>query len=158
MSPGSAPTLLMRLPSTTMASLRADGFPEPSISVPLRMTSVFLAALMSPPAELLRLRNHTAARQVAVLRLAHAYSLSPRGGGGGGGAWASRSEPPHPNPLPAGERERASASADFRTAQTYAVRPCAATISPTCSLRSIWARTTAPMSRLSSAALRSALG
>ncbi len=37
----------MRLPSTTMASLRADGFPEPSISVPLRMTSVFLAALIA---------------------------------------------------------------------------------------------------------------
>src|SRR5580704_15018282 len=46
MSGGSAPTLLMRLPSTTMASLRADGLPEPSISVPLRITRVFLAALM----------------------------------------------------------------------------------------------------------------
>src|SRR5580658_7642833 len=61
-------------------------------------------------------------------------------------------------PLPAGERESASASVDSRTASAYAVRPCAATISPTCSLRSIWARTTAPMSRCSSAALRSALG
>src|SRR5579862_5812081 len=46
MSPGNAPTLLMRLPSITMASLRADGFPELSISVPLRITRVFLAALM----------------------------------------------------------------------------------------------------------------
>src|SRR5579862_5647943 len=45
-SGGSAPTLLIRLPSTTMASLRCDGFPEPSISVPLRITRVFLAALM----------------------------------------------------------------------------------------------------------------
>src|SRR6202044_1415110 len=104
MSPGSAPTLLMRLPSTTMASLRADGFPEPSISVPLRMTSVFLAALMGPPAKLLRLRDHTAARQVAVLRLAHAYSLSPRGRGGGGGVGGRgcgrgvRAPSPHPSP------------------------------------------------------------
>src|SRR5271163_4435884 len=46
MSPGSAPTLLMRLPSTTMASLRLDGLPEPSISVPLRITRVLLAALI----------------------------------------------------------------------------------------------------------------
>src|ERR1700683_2769555 len=69
MSGGSAPTLLMRLPSTTMASLRADGFPEPSINVPLRTTSVFLAALMGPPAKLLRLRDYTAAQQEAVLRL-----------------------------------------------------------------------------------------
>src|SRR6202140_835939 len=38
----------MRLPSMTMASLRADGFPEPSIRVPLRTTKVFLAALIKP--------------------------------------------------------------------------------------------------------------
>ena len=44
----------------TMASLRADGFPEPSISVPLRTTSVFLAALMGPPAKLLRFVDYTA--------------------------------------------------------------------------------------------------
>src|SRR5580698_5799804 len=100
MSGGSAPTLLMRLPSTTMASLRADGFPEPSINVPLRTTSVFLAALMGPPAKLLRLRDYTAAQQVAVLRLAHAHSLSPAGRGRGEGAGASRSEPPHPQPSP----------------------------------------------------------
>src|SRR6202044_4180836 len=102
MSPGSAPTLLMRLPSTTMASLRADGFPEPSISVPLRMTSVFLAALMGPPAKLLRLRDHTAARQVAVLRLAHAYSLSPRGRGWGGGGRPRGQRHPPPTPPPPG--------------------------------------------------------
>src|SRR6516225_7586745 len=47
MSCGSAPTLLIRLPSMTMASLRAAGRPEPSIRVPLRTTRVFLlAALM----------------------------------------------------------------------------------------------------------------
>ena len=43
-SGGSAPTLLIRLPSMTMASLRADGLPEPSIRVPLRTTRVFLLA------------------------------------------------------------------------------------------------------------------
>ena len=62
----SAPTLLMRLPSTTMASLRDDGFPEPSMSVPLRTTSVFLAALiaglMGPPAKLLRSCDYSAAQ------------------------------------------------------------------------------------------------
>src|SRR5580698_5279817 len=36
----------MRLPSMTMASLRADGLPEPSIRVPLRITRVLLAALI----------------------------------------------------------------------------------------------------------------
>src|SRR5580658_10417311 len=36
----------MRLPSMTMASLRAEGLPEPSIKVPLRITRVFLAALI----------------------------------------------------------------------------------------------------------------
>ena len=46
MSPGNAPTLLILLPSMTMASLRLDGLPEPSISVPLRITRVFVAALM----------------------------------------------------------------------------------------------------------------
>src|SRR5215470_17397593 len=46
-SGGSAPTLLIRLPSMTMASLRAAALPEPSIRVPLRTTRVFLlAALM----------------------------------------------------------------------------------------------------------------
>src|SRR5580704_10457728 len=105
MSPGSAPTLLMRLPSTTMASLRADGLPEPSISVPLRMTSVFLAALivglMGPPAKWLGLSEHTAAQQVAVLRLAHAVSLSPegRGRGEGGSGLAVGTPSPQPSPL-----------------------------------------------------------
>src|SRR5262249_31141395 len=45
-SGGSAPTLLILLPSMTIASLRAAGLPEPSISVPLRITRVFGAALM----------------------------------------------------------------------------------------------------------------
>jgi hypothetical protein len=50
--------------------LRADGFPELSISVPLRMTSVFLAALMDPPAKLLRLRDYTVAPGGVMPRLA----------------------------------------------------------------------------------------
>src|SRR6266446_7116541 len=41
-SGASAPTLLMRLPSIRMASLRAGGLPEPSIRVPLRTTRVLL--------------------------------------------------------------------------------------------------------------------
>src|ERR1700722_12782471 len=102
MSPGSAPTLLMRLPSTTMASLRADGLPEPSISVPLRTTSVFLAALMGPPEKLLRLHDHTAARQVAELRLAHAHSLSPAGRGWGEGGRPRGQSPLTPTLSPLG--------------------------------------------------------
>src|SRR5580692_1345368 len=106
MSPGSAPTLLMRLPSITMASLRADGLPEPSISVPLRMTSVFLAALiaglMGPPAKLLGLSKHTAAQQVAVLRLAHAFSLSPEGKGRGEGVRPRDQSPLTPTLSPLG--------------------------------------------------------
>src|SRR3984957_2670118 len=43
MSGGSAPTLLIRLPSTTMTSLRAAALPDPSIRVPLRISKVFLA-------------------------------------------------------------------------------------------------------------------
>src|SRR5262245_32653864 len=41
-SGGSAPTLSMRLPSITMASLREGGLPEPSIKLPLRTTRVLL--------------------------------------------------------------------------------------------------------------------
>src|SRR5215472_5587445 len=43
MSPGTAPTLLMRLPSTTMVSLRTAALPDPSIRVPLRISNVFFA-------------------------------------------------------------------------------------------------------------------
>src|ERR1700693_5424027 len=42
MSGGRAPMLLIRLPSTTMTSLRPAGLPDPSIRVPLRISKVFL--------------------------------------------------------------------------------------------------------------------
>src|ERR1700722_8319649 len=52
-SGGRAPTLLIRLPSMTMASLRRASLPVPSISVPLRITVVFgppplMAVLLYP--------------------------------------------------------------------------------------------------------------
>src|SRR3982074_2232423 len=51
MSGGSATPLLIRLPSMTIVSLREAGLPEPSISVPLRTTNVFLlvALMMRAP-------------------------------------------------------------------------------------------------------------
>src|ERR1700722_3477572 len=52
----------MRLPSMTMASLRAEGLPEPSIKVPLRIIRIFLAALIRLlPPNLLFDQGYTAA-------------------------------------------------------------------------------------------------
>jgi len=48
-SGGSAPTLLIRSPQMTIASLRPAGWPEPSIKVPLRITRVFAALMVRPP-------------------------------------------------------------------------------------------------------------
>jgi hypothetical protein len=46
MSGGDAPMLLMRLPAITIVSLRTGGLPDPSIKVPLRITSVFLEPIV----------------------------------------------------------------------------------------------------------------
>src|SRR5690348_6411196 len=54
MSGGSAPTPLILLPSMTTASLRADGLPDPSIRVPLRITRVWTAVIVIPPGRTLR--------------------------------------------------------------------------------------------------------